>query len=218
MDDDDSFDDAMGDDAPSSVILSEPGVVGSALQKIIDGVIPDPREDLTEDEQEWLKFAQLTTWQRTLIAALRVKGNIGLACRAAGVSPRTYAKYRESCPEFKELCDDALTFNDDLVESRAYQLGVEGYFEPVFQGGLMVGRKRVFSERLLEIMLKARRPEKFSPDKKLTLQLPPGTGKSSIPTDQVAELVRQLSPTLAAGVLASRPKIIDVQSQVIEPA
>lgn len=200
------------------VIESEPGAVGEALNQIDKGGINGQIRDMEVADDLQNAFNSLSLWQKRYIAALRLKGNISLACLTAKVSTNTVKKYREENPIFNALCEDASTFNDDLVEGRAYQLGVEGYMEPVFQGGMCVGYKRVFSERLLEVMLKARKPQKFDVGKKLNISTSGGASTPMMEVSQVAELVRNLSPTLAAGVLASRQKTLEGHVEVIQKA
>lgn len=51
-------------------------------------------------------------------------------------------------------------FNDRL-EDAAYERGVEGWEEPVYQQGQLVGSKRVYSDSLLQMLLKGSRPQKY---------------------------------------------------------
>ena len=39
---------------------------------------------------------------------------------------------------------------------------MQGVQEPVYQGGELVGHKQVYSDRLMELMLQGRRPERFT--------------------------------------------------------
>ena len=199
-------------------VIESPGAVGEALDQIDRGGVKGQEQEMLSDQEAQEMFNSLRLWQRTYLAALRLKGNVSLACRAARVSAMTISRTRDENEFFSSLCEDALKFNDDLVEGRAYQLGVEGYLEPVFQGGICVGQKRVFSERLLEIMLKSRKPNKFDTGKKLNITTSGGASAPMMEVAQVAELVRNLSPTLAAGVLASRQKTIDGAVEVIQKA
>ncbi|TSA41006.1 MAG: hypothetical protein D4R57_01165 [Verrucomicrobiales bacterium] len=203
---------------PPVVVEGEPGAVGNSLNEIDKGGIVGQINALSIADDLQNAFNTLSLWQKKYIAALRLKGNISLACLAAKVSRSTVNEYREADPVFNALCEDALNFNDDLVEGRAYQLGVEGFMEPVFQGGMCVGYKRVFSERLLEVMLKARKPNKFDTGKKLNITTTGGNTTPVMAVSDVAELVKNLSPTLAAGVLASRQKTINGQVEVIQKA
>lgn len=221
---DDDFEKALAEiengEKPPAVIESEPGAVGEALNQIDkEGVSGQIRElSQTDGEDMQVAFLALRPWQKTFIAALRLKGNKSLALRAAKISYPILKKAREADVAFDALCEHAMEFNDDMVEGRAYQLGVEGYMEPVFQGGMCVGYKRVFSERLLEIMLKARKPGKFDTAKKLNISTSGGNTTPVMAVADVAELVRGLAPTLAAGVLASRQKTLEAQVEVIKKA
>lgn len=199
-------------------VIETPGAVGTALDEIDRGGVRGQEREMLSDQDAQEMFNSLRPWQRTYLAALRIKGNVTLACRAARVSATIINRYRGEDEFFNSLCEESLKFNDDLVEGRAYQLGVEGYMEPVFQGGICVGQKRIFSERMLEIMLKSRKPNKFDTGKKLNITTSGGASAPMMEVAQVAELVRNLSPTLAAGVLASRQKTIDGSVEVIQKA
>jgi hypothetical protein len=210
--------DAEDSEGMPPAVITSPGAVGMALDEIDQGGVRGQEQEMLSDQEAQEMFNSLRPWQRTYLAALRIKGNVTLASRAARVSARTVERYRLENEFFSSLCEDALKFNDDIVEGRAYQLGVEGILEPVFQGGICVGQKRVFSERMIEIMLKSRKPNKFDTGKKLNITTSGGFSAPMMEVAQVAELVRNLSPTLAAGVLASRQKTLDGAIEVIQKA
>jgi hypothetical protein len=49
----------------------------------------------------------------------------------------------------------------DLIEQEARRRAVEGYDRPVFQRGELAGLERVYSDMLLALLLRGRRPEIF---------------------------------------------------------
>jgi hypothetical protein len=86
---------------------------------------------------------RLGKWHETFLETLRRVPNITLACKAAGVSRRTAYDHREQRPAFREAWDEALAKSVDAVETRAWQMAMEG------------------DSRLIEFILKAHRPEKY---------------------------------------------------------
>jgi hypothetical protein len=103
----------------------------------------------------------LTAARRSaFLKALRASGNVRLACQAADVGRRTAYHWREDAP-FKADWDEALQDACDLLEKEARRRAVDGWDEPIFQKGGLVGTVRKYSDRMLELLLGAHRPERF---------------------------------------------------------
>lgn len=107
-----------------------------------------------------------TTHARTrgmerFVKRLAETGNITKACRTARVPRRTVYDWREADPAFAKLWDEAIDIATDALEAEARRRAVEGWKEPVFHQGKRVGVIRKYSDRMLEILLKGHRPEKF---------------------------------------------------------
>jgi len=96
------------------------------------------------------------------IEALAMTGNVSAACLAAGWTHRNTAYlHRKEDPAFAEVWNDAKQIFCDMLESAASERAM-GWDEPVFnKDGEMVGTKRVYSDKMMELLLKANRPEKF---------------------------------------------------------
>lgn len=58
---------------------------------------------------------------------------------------------------YLEATEDA----GDRCEAEVHRRAVEGWDEPVYQGGKRVGTIRKYSDRLLELRVKALRPDKY---------------------------------------------------------
>ena len=82
-----------------------------------------------------------------------------LSARACAVSPETVRRHLKDDPDFAKEYDEVKRDFVDTIESEAYRRAVEGVLEPVFQGKEHVGNKRVFSDRMLELLLKRHVPE-----------------------------------------------------------
>lgn len=86
-------------------------------------------------------------------------GLLGMSARAADVSPETIRVYRRDVPEFAEMYDLALQDYRESLEREVHRRAVEGWDEPVYQKGEMVGTIRRHSDRMLELLIKKNIPE-----------------------------------------------------------
>lgn len=76
---------------------------------------------------------------------LRVSCNVAGACRAAKIGRRTAYDWREADPEFAQAWKDAEEEAADALEQVAWKRATEGQ-----------------SDRLMEILLKGHRPERYT--------------------------------------------------------
>jgi len=93
------------------------------------------------------------------IQNLAQHGVVGRAAAAAGWPSSTAYALRKSDPEFARLWEEAVEFAADALEAAARERAVDGVLRPVYQQGALVGHVREYSDRLLELMLRAKRPE-----------------------------------------------------------
>lgn len=78
------------------------------------------------------------------------------ACKACQISTSTFYNHKDEDPEFREAWEKV---NERLVhelEEEAYRRGVKGVKKPVYYQGRLVGYELEYSDRLLEMMLRAR--------------------------------------------------------------
>lgn len=99
--------------------------------------------------------------KRKFIVALAETGIISQACARAGWSIAIARGLRKSDPLFAEAWEDALEVAADAAEAEAFRRGVHGVEKDVYFKGEKVGKDVIYSDRLLELTLKARRPDKF---------------------------------------------------------
>lgn len=88
--------------------------------------------------------------------------NTGLKVAAAEGTGHTYdafLKYRRRDDEFEADCLAAMEVFKESLENAAVTRARDGIDEPVYQGGVQVGTKRKYSDKLLELLLKRHRPE-----------------------------------------------------------
>lgn len=107
-------------------------------------------------------------------------GIIHKACDVSGLSSSCLSRLRKRDPDFLEAFKRAREAAADKLEAEAYRRAVEGYDRPIYQKGEKVGVEKVYSDRLLEIMLRANKPEKFSPAQRTELSGPDGAPISVI--------------------------------------
>lgn len=98
-------------------------------------------------------------------------GVITAAAKLAGMDRQRHYEWMEAkdkYPDYAARFAAAQEMAADRAEAEAVRRGIQGWDEPVFgrlpgknRGVGVVGSKRVFSDRMLELVLKARRPEKF---------------------------------------------------------
>lgn len=95
-------------------------------------------------------------WARPFLAALAIRGTPTKAAQLCGVISRQNAYVlRNRDPEFAAAWDAALEEFRDTLEDTARARALDGWMEPVYQGGGLVGVKWCFSEQLLIRLLES---------------------------------------------------------------
>jgi hypothetical protein len=61
--------------------------------------------------------------------------------------------------------DQAVQAGTDRLEDEAIRRAARGYERPVFQGGVMVGTTTEYSDTLMALVLKGKRPEKYNTER-----------------------------------------------------
>ena len=104
------------------------------------------------------------------------------AAQAANLPRRTVYDWREADAEFKALWDDAVDAGADLLEDEAFRRAFHGVPEPVTsQGRLQKDEAGVvitvqkYSDTLMTLLLKGRRPTKYRERVSQELSGPDGT-------------------------------------------
>jgi len=88
-------------------------------------------------------------------------GNITRAAECVGITRQTHYDWLESDPEYVEEFKKAEQEAADRLEEEARRRAVEGWEEPVFHKGKVVGAVRKYSDALLIFLLKGAKPEKY---------------------------------------------------------
>ena len=99
--------------------------------------------------------------RETFLATLTAACNVTAACKAAGIGRQTAYQWREDDNAFAEAWRGALEEAVDGLEKEAWRRAVEGVDKPIVYQGVVTGTYREYSDRMMEILLKAHRPEKY---------------------------------------------------------
>lgn len=102
-----------------------------------------------------------STKKAAFLAAYAECGVISQACRAAEVARCSHYEWLQASAEYKEKFEEAHRSAVEALEAEARRRAVEGWEEPVFQGGELVGHKRRYSDMLLAMLLNGNLPEKY---------------------------------------------------------
>lgn len=97
--------------------------------------------------------------ERFLKALRRNGGNITKAARSIRMSRAYLYEVRQANPEFGRQWDEAVTEGIDTIEGEAFRRAVKGTLKPVYYRGMRVDTVREYSDRLLERILAAKKPE-----------------------------------------------------------
>lgn len=131
-----------------------------------------------------------------IIKCLRKNWSVAAAAQAAGIERSTAFDWKNADPEFAAQWDDALNWQGDLLEDEAHRRAVIGIDEPLtHQGHFTYARDEVtgelirdaegrpipltqkrYSDPLLMMLLKGRKPERYGDKKTATLALSQGEG------------------------------------------
>lgn len=105
----------------------------------------------------------LTADEKTnFIKKLRqTNGNVSKACQAVKIGRTVIYEHRKTDADFARLWDETLDSVLDEAEQEVFRRAVKGVNKPVFYKGVKIAALKEYSDRLLEFMLKAGRPEKF---------------------------------------------------------
>jgi hypothetical protein len=87
--------------------------------------------------------------------------HVSKSCEITQISRQTAYRWRRDDAEFAAKWKDALEMGADLLEEEAIRRAKDGVRRPVYQGGLLVGHVREYSDTLLIFLLKGAKPKKY---------------------------------------------------------
>src|SRR5262245_24697118 len=110
-------------------------------------------------------LARRTSVQRAYLAALAETGNNTVAARHVGIDRDTPHRWRQKDAAFAAAWDEAQEAATEKLEAEAWRRAVEGVpnIRRSYWRGVLVGEdvKQEYSDKLLELLLKARAPHKY---------------------------------------------------------
>ena len=107
------------------------------------------------------------------LSVLRQRANVTEAAATIGVGRTAVYAWRDADPSFAEAWDNAVDEAVDVLEAEAWRRAVHGMDRPITWKGEVIGTVKEYSDRLLECLLRAHRPEKFL--RRVQTQFSPGT-------------------------------------------
>lgn len=110
-----------------------------------------------------LRYVKLTPEkQARFLMHLAESGNVTFSADTVGVSRQAIYDLKERSETFAAQCELAMARYDSFLEDELNMRIFEGVKRPIYQRGELVGHENVKSDRLLEVALRARMPEKYS--------------------------------------------------------
>jgi hypothetical protein len=104
--------------------------------------------------------------QEKFLASFSFNANITMSCKIAEISRETFYGWQSEDQKFAELFRVAEQSANDVIRAEIHRRGVEGYEKPIVSMGRVVKGpdgepliERVYSDKLLELLAKARMPE-----------------------------------------------------------
>jgi hypothetical protein len=104
-------------------------------------------------DEAWSRERFLEAFEETLM--------VSEACRKLGIHRSTAYAERQRNEEFAVAWHDVEERVTERLEAEAYRRAHDGVVKPVVSAGKHVTDERVFSDSLLQFLLKGRRPERY---------------------------------------------------------
>lgn len=103
----------------------------------------------------------LSPRQLALLAAYRQCAHVTRASQLAGVTRTTHYAWLKENADYRDAFQEAEQEAAVVLEEEAHRRAVLGVLKPVYQGGQLVGYETVYSDRLLELLMIGKNPNKY---------------------------------------------------------
>lgn len=107
--------------------------------------------------------------QARFLTHLAQTGQVTKSAQLAGWDRVQAYRLKASDEKFAEKWVDALEAYADSIEAEAYRRAVEGINHNIWYQGTHVGTEKLYSDSLLGLMLKAKRPKEYGDKSKVEL-------------------------------------------------
>jgi len=111
-----------------------------------------PPTDVYSESRKWNPIEERAF--PAFFTTLAETGMYSRAARSVGWSQESLYSFRRDNIEFQTLCDQALERYRDVFIVEAKRRAVDGCDEPIVSAGQIIGTKKVFSDRLIELFMK----------------------------------------------------------------
>ncbi len=128
--------------------------------------------------------------KRAFLAAFVEHGTVMHAAAAIGIDRRSHQRWMHEDAAYAESFEQAKADVLDVYEREIHRRGVEGWEEPVYQGGKLVGQVRRYSDVLLIFRTKALAPERYRERHHVSAEVTHHDGDSKL-DDEIAGLMAQ---------------------------
>lgn len=106
--------------------------------------------------------------RETFIAEIRKGHGVTATCELLGVNRSTFYQTRRTNKEFARMYDIALDELAEALELEARRRAVDGVDRDVYFQGAVVGQERIYSDKLLEVLMRGRMPEVYGNKQEVT--------------------------------------------------
>lgn len=127
--------------------------------------------------------------QGAFLAAFSKTCSISAAAEAADIGRATHYLWMKEDAEYAVMFEGAKILAHQLLEDTAVDRAVVGWDEPVFHDGKQCGLIRKRSDRLLEILLKAKKPTEYR--ERIDHEVTGKGGAPLIPVGAIDALIRK---------------------------
>ena len=153
-------------DVPEDYIPPEPPVALDTFQDKMDelrrllAIVP-PKDKFAAKDSPALRA--------NILLILSAGHTFKMAANTCGIDVATLKVWRTnddgSLSDFGVKCEEAYEEGADTFEQEFVRRAREGVVRPVFQGGVLVGHERVFSDSLMQMLMAGRRSRVYGKQK-----------------------------------------------------
>jgi len=99
--------------------------------------------------------------KRRFLAAYIVCGTVTHASINSKVARNNHYTWMKEDESYAKAFTDAEELAGDILEAEAMRRANDGVLEPIYQGGILVGHKRNYSDYLMKQLLEGTKPDKY---------------------------------------------------------
>lgn len=124
--------------------------------------------------------------QKEFLLAFRETGSVKKTSQITGINRSNHYVWIHTYPSYKRAFNRERLTVSLIIEEGMVERLANGWDEPVYQGGELVGHKKKFDHQTAMRYLEATNPEVFMPKKEIEVTHPEGTNIT--PSDEVVAM------------------------------